>query len=100
MKPTDHKAVLRALAEKDGCEASKRAADHIEYIERRLASALDSVRNLKEKLHKTRQQRNWMRRQLMELNHGGIPCSDSFASNRGVNLGDGVVSNFSDVQIL
>jgi len=97
MTPTDHKAVLRKLAAEDGCEASRRAAAHIEYIERRLASALDSVRNLKEKLHKTRQQRNKLRRQLMELNHGGIPCSDSFASNRGVNLGDGAVSGVCDV---
>ena len=71
MPPTDHKAALRALAAKDGCEASRRAAAHIEYIERRLASALDSVRNLKEKLHKTRHQRNELRRQLMEREHGG-----------------------------
>jgi len=100
MKPTDHKVVLRALAEKDGCEASKRAADHIEYIERRLASALDSVRHLQNKLHNTRQQRNELRRQLKEKENGGIPCSDSFASNRRVDLGDGAVSSFSDVQIL
>jgi hypothetical protein len=71
MTPTDHKAVLRQLAAEDGCEASRRAADHIEYIERRLASALDSVRNLKEKLHDTRQQRNKLRRQLAERKHGG-----------------------------
>ena len=71
MKPTDHKAVLRKLAEEDGCEASRKAAAHIEYIERRLVSALESVRHLKEKLHNTRQQRNELRRQVMELNHGG-----------------------------
>ena len=97
MTPTDHKVALRALAAEDGCEASRRAAAHIEYIERRLASALESVRHLKEKLHNTRHQRNELRRQLMELNHGGIPCSDSFASNRGVNLGDGAVSGVCDV---
>ena len=100
MKPTDHKAALRKLAEEDGCEASKRAADYIEYIERRLASALDSVRHLKEKLHSTRHQRNELRRQLTERENGGIHRSNSFASNRGVNLGDGAVSSFSDVQIL
>jgi chromosome segregation ATPase len=71
MRPTDHKAVLRKLADADGCEASRKAAAHIEYIERRLASALDSVRNLKEKLYKTRHQRNELRRQLMEREHGG-----------------------------
>ena len=38
---TDHKAVLRKLAEDDGCQASLKAADHIEYIERRLISAAD-----------------------------------------------------------
>ena len=97
MRPTDHKAVLRKLADADGCEASRRAADHIEYIERRLASALDSVRHLQNKLYNTRQQRNELRRQLMERKNGGIPCSDSFASNRGVNLGDGAVSGVSDV---
>ena len=97
MTPTDHKAVLRKLAAEDGCEASRRAAAHIEYIERRLASALDSVRNLKEKLHKTRHQRNELRRQLTEREHGGISCGDSFASNRGVNLGDGAVSGVCDV---
>jgi hypothetical protein len=67
----DHKAALRALAAEDGCKASLLAAAHIEYIERRLASALDSVRNLKEKLHDTRQQRNKLRRQLAERKHGG-----------------------------
>ena len=71
MRPTDHKAVLRKLADDDGCEASLKAAAHIEYIERRLASALDSVRHLQNKLYNTRQQRNELRRQLTELNHGG-----------------------------
>ena len=66
MTPTDHKAVLRKLAAEDGCEASRRAAAHIEYIERRLASALDRVRHLQQKLHSTRNQRNDLRRQLME----------------------------------
>lgn len=97
MTPTDHKAVLRKLAAEDGCEASRRAAAHIEYIERRLASALDSVRHLKEKLHKTRHQRNELRRQLKEKEHGGISCGDSFASNRRVDLGDGAVSSVCDV---
>lgn len=66
MRPTDHKAVLRKLADDDGCEASLKAAAHIEYIERRLASALDSVRHLQNKLYNTRQQRNELRRQLKE----------------------------------
>ncbi len=66
MQPTDHKAVLRKLADADGCEASLKAAAHIEYIERRLASSLESVRHLKDKLHSTRQQRNELRRQLKE----------------------------------
>ena len=97
MKPTDHKAVLRKLAEEDGCEASRKAAAHIEYIERRLVSALDSVRHLKEKLHNTRQQRNELRRQVMELNHGGNTCGDSFTSNCRVDLVDDSVSGVSDV---
>ena len=62
----DHKAALRALAAEDGCKASLLAAAHIEYIERRLASALESVRHLKEKLHSTRHQRNELRRKLKE----------------------------------
>jgi len=66
MLPPDHKAVLRALAAEDGCQASLKAAAHIEYIERRLTSALDRVRHLQQKLHSTRSQRNELRRQLKE----------------------------------
>ena len=40
MTPTDHKAVLRKLAAEDGCEASLKAADYIEYLERRLKGDL------------------------------------------------------------
>ena len=70
MQPTDHKAVLRKLAAEDGSEASLKAAAHIEYIERRLVSALESVRHLSDKLYRTRHQRNELRRQLMEKENG------------------------------
>jgi predicted transcriptional regulator len=78
MTPTDHKSVLRALAEKDGCQASLKAAAHIEYIERRLTSALDRVRHLQQKLHSTRQQRNELRQQLKRKQNAGIStlCAD------------------------
>lgn len=94
MTPTDHKAVLRKLAAEDGCEASRRAAAHIEYIERRLASALDSVRNLKEKLHKTRQQRNELRRQLEVWQHGG---NTSVRADRTGDMADGRGDDCCDV---
>jgi transposase len=61
---TDHKAVLRKLAAEDGCQASLKAAAHIEYIERRLVSAMDQIRHLQQKLHNTRHQRNELRRKL------------------------------------
>ena len=66
MQPLDHKAILRKLAAEDGCQASLKAAAHIEYIERRLTSALDRVRHLQQKLHSTRSQRNELQRQLKE----------------------------------
>lgn len=71
MTPTDHKAVLRKLAAEDGCEASLKAAAHIEYIERQLTSSRSYSENLRRKLERVRHQRNELRRQLMELNHGG-----------------------------
>jgi hypothetical protein len=64
MKPTDHKAVLRELAATDGCQASLKAAAHIEYIERRLASAMDYQKQLRIKLGRVRFQRNQLRIQL------------------------------------
>jgi hypothetical protein len=97
MRPTDHKAVLRKLADADGCEASRKAAAHIEYIERRLASALDSVRHLQNKLYNTRQQRNELRRQLKEKENGGIPRGSAVVPDRCGDLGDGAVSGVSDV---
>ena len=97
MTPTDHKAVLRKLAAEDGCEASLKAAAHIEYIERRLASALESVRHLKEKLHSTRHQRNELRRKLKEKENGGIHCGSAAVSDRCGDMGDGAVSGVSDV---
>lgn len=97
MNPTDHKAALRALAAEDGCEASRRAAAHIEYIERRLASALESVRHLKEKLHSTRHQRNELRRKLKEKENGGIPRGGVAVPDRCGDMGDGAVSGVSDV---
>lgn len=66
MTPTDHKAVLRALAEKDGCQASLKAAAHIEYIERQLTSGRDYQERLRRKLSKVRHQRDELKRQLME----------------------------------
>ena len=71
MTPTDHKAALRKLAAEDGCEASRRAAAHIEYIERRLASSRNYSENLRRKLERVRHQRDTLRRQLMEKEHGG-----------------------------
>jgi hypothetical protein len=64
--PTDHKAVLRKLAAEDGCQASLKAADHIEYIERQLTSAREYQEQLRRKLGKVRHQRDTLRRQLME----------------------------------
>jgi hypothetical protein len=88
MQPPDHKAILRALAAKDGCQASLKAAAHIEYIERRLTSALDRVRHLQQKLHSTRQQRNDLRRQLKGKQNVGIStlCADHLG---GVDDGHG-----------
>ena len=62
----DHKAALRALAAEDGCEASLKAADYIEYLERRLVSSRDYEKNLCRKLERVRHQRNELRRELME----------------------------------
>ena len=70
MTPTDHKAVLRKLAADDGCEASLKAADYIEYLERRLVSARDYEKNLCRKLERVRHQRNELRRELMEKEDG------------------------------
>jgi hypothetical protein len=70
MTTTDHKAVLRALAAADGCEASLKAADYIEYLERRLVSARDYEKNLCRKLERVRHQRNELRRELMEKEDG------------------------------
>ena len=72
MTPTDHKAVLRKLAAIDGCQASRRAADHIEYLERQLTSARDYQENLRRKLAKVRHQRDTLRRQLTGDEHVGI----------------------------
>ena len=72
MQPTDHKAVLRALAEKDGCQASLKAAAHIEYLERQLTSARDYQEQLRRKLGKVRHQRDTLRRQLMGEEHVGV----------------------------
>jgi hypothetical protein len=66
MTPVDHKAVLRALAASDGCQASLKAADHIEYLERRLVSARDYEETLRRKLSKVRHQRDELRRLLQE----------------------------------
>ena len=62
----DHKTKLRALAAEDGCKASLMAADHIEYLERRLISARDYEETLRRKLAKVRHQRNELRRMLQE----------------------------------
>jgi hypothetical protein len=62
----DHKAVLRALAAQDGCEASKRAAAHIEYLERQLVSARDYQEQLRRKLAKVRHQRDEARRMIQK----------------------------------
>ena len=88
MKPTDHKAVLRKLAEEDGCEASKRAAGYIEYIEKQLTSSRDYAENLRRKLVRVRHQRDELRRQLMEKGNGGniSICADhtgNMADRRG-----------------
>ena len=67
MLPTDHKAVLRKLAADDGCQASLKAADYIEYLERRLVSSRDYEERLRRKLGKARHQRNELARQLKEM---------------------------------
>lgn len=67
----DHKAALRALAAIDGCEASRKAADHIEYLERRLISARNYEENLRRSLAKVRHQRNELRRILEWKVNGG-----------------------------
>jgi hypothetical protein len=90
MTPTDHKAVLRALAAVDGCQASRRAADHIEYLERQLTSARDYQEQLRRKLSKTRHQRDTLRRQLMGEENAGI--SDIRANHTG-GLVDGRSGN-------
>jgi hypothetical protein len=97
MTPTDHKAVLRKLAAEDGCQASLKAAAHIEYIERRLTSALDRVRHLQQKLHSTRQQRNELRQQLKGEQNVGNSCGSALVPNRCGDLGDGSLSDVSDV---
>ena len=66
MTPTDHKAVLRKLAAEDGCQASLKAADHIEYIERLLTSAREYQEQLRSKLAKVRHQRDELKHELME----------------------------------
>ena len=78
MTPTDHKAVLRALAALDGCQASKKAADHIEYIERQLTSARDYQERLRRKLGKARRQRDELKRQLtgVENDRSAVICAD------------------------
>jgi len=97
MTPTDHKAVLRKLAAEDGCQASLKAAAHIEYIERRLTSALDRVRHLQQKLHNTRSQRNELRKKLTERENVGNSCGSAFISDCCGDLGDGSLSGVSDV---
>jgi hypothetical protein len=97
MQPTDHKAVLRKLAEEDGCQASLKAAAHIEYIERRLTSALDRVRHLQQKLHNTRDQRNKLRKKLMEKENVGNSCGSAPVSDCCGDLGDGSLPDVSDV---
>ncbi len=67
MKPTDHKAVLRALYELDGCEASRRAADYIEYLENRLEKDRDYQDLLRRKIYKIRRQRDEIQQRLIEL---------------------------------
>jgi hypothetical protein len=57
----DHKAVLRALAEKDGCQASLKAAAHIEYLEGRIEKAINYEETLRRKLARTRHQRDKLR---------------------------------------
>ena len=90
MQPTDHKAVLRKLAEIDGCQASRRAAAHIEYLERQLTSARDYQEQLRRKLGKVRHQRDTLRRQLMGEEHVGnadirADHSGSLVDGRGCN---------------
>jgi hypothetical protein len=81
MQPTDHKAVLRKLAAVDGCQASLKAAAHIEYLERQLTSARDYQEQLRRKLGKVRHQRDTLRRQLMGDENAGV--SDIRADHSG-----------------
>jgi hypothetical protein len=89
----DHKAALRALAAEDGCEASLKAAAHIEYIERQLTSSRSYSENLRRKLERVRHQRDTLRRQLMEKEHGGntagCNCCSDLDGGRGDDRRDG-----------
>jgi len=87
MQPTDHKAVLRALAAVDGCQASLKAAAHIEYLERQLTSARDYQEQLRRKLGKVRHQRDTLRRQLMGEEHVGSTRVNDSNSACGAGLG-------------
>jgi len=87
MKQTDHKAVLRKLAEIDGCQASLKAAAHIEYIERQLTSARDYQEQLRRKLGKVRHQRDELRRQLTEKENGGSNWNDDSHPGRSAGVG-------------
>ena len=57
----DHKARLRELAAIDGCKASLAAADHIDYLEKRLIKARLYEERLRRKLSKARHQRDRLR---------------------------------------
>ena len=95
MQPTDHKTVLRKLAEIDGCQASLKAAAHIEYLERQLTSARDYQEQLRRKLGKVRHQRDTLRRQLMGEEHVGSTRINDSNSACGAGLGchdNGVLS--------
>jgi hypothetical protein len=87
MQPTDHKAVLRALAAVDGCQASLKAAAHIEYLERQLTSARDYQEQLRRRLAKTRHQRDELKRKLMGEEHVGSNWNDDSYPDRSAGVG-------------
>ena len=80
-------ARLRALAAIDGCEASRKAANHIEYLERRLTSARNYEENLRRALAKTRHQRDELRR-ILERGKVNGRDTDIWADHLG-GLADG-----------
>lgn len=57
----DHKARLRELAAVDGCKTSLMAADHIDYLEKRLEKSRQYEETLRRKVDKWRRRYEQMK---------------------------------------